>query len=103
MTLAVHPDGNPQMFTRNYQALLGHYGIEGEATNPASGHENGDCEQAHQRFKEAVEQALLLRGSRDFASRDGYATFLQTVQQRQNAGRRKRCEEEVTHLGLNQA
>jgi transposase len=55
MTLAVHPDGNPQTFTRNYQALLGHYGIEGEATNPASGHENGDCEQAHRRFKEAVE------------------------------------------------
>ena len=99
MTLAVHPDGNPEIFTRNYQALLGHYGIEGEATNPASGHENGDCEQAHRRFKEAVEQALLLRGSRDFADRDGYATFLQMVQERQNAGRRLRCEEEVTHLG----
>jgi transposase len=98
MTLAVHPDGNPEIFTRNYQALLGHYGIEGEATNPASGHENGDCEQAHRRFKEAVEQALLLRGSRDFAGRDGYATFLQMVQDRQNLGRRQRCEQEVTHL-----
>ena len=77
MTLAVHPDGNPEQFTPNYQALLGHYGVAAEATNPASGHENGDCEQAHRRFKEAVEQALLLRGSRDFASRQEYEAFLQ--------------------------
>ena len=24
MTLAVHPDGNPEVFTQNYQALMGH-------------------------------------------------------------------------------
>ena len=88
MTLAVHPDGNPEMFTRNYQALLGHYGIAGEATNPASGHENGDCEQAHRRFKEAVEQALLLRGSRDFASREDMPPSCRRCRTRQNAGRR---------------
>lgn len=98
MTLAVHPDGNPEAFTRNYQALLGHYGLVAEATNPASGHENGDCEQAHRRFKEAVEQALLLRGSRDFASREEYASFLQTVQERRNAGRQPRQKEEGTRL-----
>jgi Mu transposase, C-terminal domain len=99
MTLAVHPDGNPEVFTRNYQALMGHYGIVAEATNPASGHENGDCEQAHYRFKTAVEQALLLRGSRDFAGRQEYEAFLATVRERQNAGRKQRFEEEVTHLG----
>jgi hypothetical protein len=98
MTLAVHPDGNPEVFTQNYQALVGHYGITAEATNPASGHENGDCEQSHRRFKEAVEQALLLRGSRDFASREEYATFLRSVQERRNAGRQQRLKEEVTQL-----
>jgi hypothetical protein len=98
MTLAVHPDGNPEVFTRNYRALLGHYGMVAEATNPACGHENGDCEQAHRRFKEAVEQALLLRGSRAFASREEYATFLQTVQERRNLGRRQRLKEEMTQL-----
>ena len=98
MTLAVHPDGNPEVFTRNYQALMGHYGIKAEATNPYSGHENGDCEQAHHRFKDAVEQALLLRGSRDFASRQEYAVFLDTVRDRRNHGRQKRIAEEVTYL-----
>jgi hypothetical protein len=98
MTLAIHPDGNPEVFTQKYQALLGHYRITGEATNPASGHENGDCEQSHRRFKEAVEQALLLRGSRDFASREEYATFLRAVQERRNLGRQTRLKEEVTQL-----
>jgi transposase len=98
MTLAVHPDGNPDVFTRNYQALMKHYRIEAEATNPYSGHENGDCEQAHHRFKQAVDQALLLRGSRDFASREEYESFLRQVQEKRNAGRRPRVAEEVTHL-----
>ena len=31
--------------------------------------ENGDVEQSHRRFKRALDQALMLRGSRDFASR----------------------------------
>ena len=99
MTLAVHPDGNPEVFTRNYQALMGHYGLVAEATNPASGHENGDCEQGHRRFKEAAEQALLLRGSRDFGSREEYAAFLQTIQERRNVGRQPRQKEEGPRLG----
>jgi hypothetical protein len=39
-------------------------------------HENGDIEQRHRRFKEAVEQALLVRSSRDFSSREEYTRFL---------------------------
>ena len=79
MTLAVHPDGNPEVFTQKYQALLEHYGLTGEATNPASGHENGDCEQSHRQFKRALEQTLLVRGHRDFASREEYTAFLHGV------------------------
>jgi hypothetical protein len=37
MTLAVHHDGQPEEFTANYRALLAHYGMQAEATNPASG------------------------------------------------------------------
>jgi hypothetical protein len=71
MTLAVHHDGNLEQYTSRYQALMQHYGVMPEATNANSGHENGDCEQGHRRFKEALDQELLLRGSRDFASRPG--------------------------------
>ena len=98
MTLAVNQDGNPERFTRKYQGLMEHYGVLAQATNPYSGHENGDCEQAHRQFKRALEQALLVRGSRDFASRKDYAAFVQAVVARQNAARQQRVAEELALL-----
>jgi hypothetical protein len=43
MTLAVHHEGSAEQYTARYRALLAHSGLEAEATNPASGHENGDA------------------------------------------------------------
>lgn len=98
MTLAVHHEGQAEKYTAKYRALLSHYGVAAEATNPASGHENGDCEQAHRRFKEALEQALLLRGSRDFASQAEYRRFVQEVVACRNAGRQERLAAELACL-----
>jgi hypothetical protein len=98
MTLAVHHDGNPERYTAKYQALMNHYGVMPEATNAYSGHENGDCEQGHRRFKEALEQELLLRGSRDFASREDYWKFVRVLLARRNAGRADKFQEEYTRL-----
>ena len=99
MTLAVHADGQAEEFTAKYQALLAHYGLTGEATNPASGHENGDCEQSHRRFKEAVEQQLLLRGSRDFGSRAEYEEFLRALVRLRNQRRQSAMAMEAARLG----
>lgn len=88
-----------EAFTERYTALLRHYRLEGAYTQAASPHENGDVEQRHHRFKRALEQALLLRGSRDFDSRDDYALFLSTLFRKLNAGRRDRLEEELRVLG----
>jgi hypothetical protein len=98
MTLAVHHDGQPEQFTAKYRALLGHYGMQAEATNPASGHENGDVESSHRHFKAAVEQALLLRGSRDFAGRTEYGQFVASVVDQRNAGRAAKVSVEMLHL-----
>jgi hypothetical protein len=98
MTLAVNADGQAEEFTARYAALLSHYGLHGEATNPASGHENGDCEQSHRRFKEGVEQALLLRGSRDFASRQEYEGFLRALLAKRNAARQAALDQELPRL-----
>lgn len=98
MTLAVHADGQAEQFTARYAALLEHYGVVAEATNAASAHENGDCEQAHRRFKEAVAQALLLRGSGDFASRSEYETFLREVVRPRNQARQAALQEEIACL-----
>lgn len=72
-----------QEFRARYLALLEHYGMEPSTNTAGEAHENGDVEQAHYRFKVAVDQALRVRGSRDFADRAAYEGFLgQLVQQR---------------------
>jgi len=85
-------------FTVRYDALMRHYGVEGQKTNPASGNENGDVEQRHHRLKRAVEQALILRGSRDFATRAEYERFLEAMFEGLNAGRRVAFGQERQHL-----
>src|SRR3954447_12670013 len=57
-------------------------------------HENGDVEQAHYRFKQAVDQALRVRGGRDFADRPAYARFLQDLVRQRNLTRQARFGEE---------
>lgn len=98
LTTAVNKTSHPEEFTRNYQDLLDHYGINGCKTNPDSPHENGDVEQRHYRFKAAVEQALLLRGHRNFIDRHEYESFLHNLFKQLNAGRSKRFQEEQSIL-----
>ena len=95
LSAAVQPLDGKEGFTRRYEALLAHYGIRGEAIQPGKAHENGDVEQRHHRFKVALDQALMLRGSRDFESREAYLRFLQGLFAQLNAGRRERLQEEL--------
>lgn len=94
LSAAVQPLDGKEGFTRRYEALLAHYGLTGEAIQPGKAHENGDVEQRHHRFKVALDQALMLRGSRDFESREAYLRFLQGLFTQLNAGRRERLREE---------
>ena len=100
MSAAVNKDCNPEKFTRNYKGLLSHYGIEPERTNAGKAHENGDAEQRHYRFKQAVDQAFMLRGSRDFATRVEYEQFIAGLFNQLNAGRQECFQEELPVLRL---
>jgi len=95
---AAVPPGGHEEFTQRYQALLRHYALQAQAINVRAAHENGDCEQSHHRFKTALDQALMLRGSRDFCSRNEYAEFLRVLFCQLNRGRQKRLQEEVPLL-----
>ena len=55
-------------------------------------------EQRHYRFKQAVDQALILRNSRDFADRSEYGQFLGKLFKQLNAGRHNRFLEEQAVL-----
>ena len=94
LSAAVNKGCNRKELTDSYNALLKHYGIKGVYTNPDSGHENGDVEQSHYRLKNAVSQALMMRGSKNFKSRNEYEDFLRNLTQKQNLGRQKRFDEE---------
>jgi len=98
LTTAVQKADHPEEFTRRYQDLLDYYGMKGCKTNPDSPHENGDVEQRHYRFKRAVDQALLLRGGRDFTDPKEYNQFLHKLFEQLNSGRKKRFLQEQTVL-----
>ena len=99
LSAAVHQGCNPEEFTQRYRELLSHYGIQGEKIRAGEAHENGDIEQRHHRFKSAVEQALMLRGSGDFGRQVDYEQFLKALFKQLNAGRRERFREELKVLG----
>lgn len=94
LSAAVYQECREEEFTPRYRALLRHYGTEGAKIRAHEAHENGDVEQRHSRFKRAVDQALMLRGSRDFSSREEYEAFLRLIFARGNRGRQARLEEE---------
>ena len=82
----------------NYAALLDHYGLRSTRINPGKSHENGVAEHAHYRLKDAVDQALILRGSRDFHTADEYASFVQEVVEKRNRLVRGKLEQEMAWL-----
>ena len=94
LSAAIKPPWSDDKFTERYEGLLRHYGLKASRTTPGRGHENGDIEQSHHRFKRAVNQELILRGSREFTSRGEYEEFLQRLAMRRNQQRGERTQEE---------
>ncbi len=85
-------------FNERYVGALSHYGMSPDRNTPGRGHENGDVEQSHYRLKRAVEQALLLRGSRDFEDRAAYERLLREIVSGRNRGRSEKLSEELAMM-----
>jgi hypothetical protein len=84
--------------TRRYEALCAHYGMTPTRNNPGLAHENGSIESPHGHLKKAIEDALLLRGTRDFDDLAAYRRFIDEVVGRRNARTGKRLELERSAL-----
>jgi len=78
--------------TRRYEALCAHYGMEPTRNNRGVAHENGSIESPHGHLKQAIEDALLLCGSRDFDTLDDYRRFVDEIVGRRNARNAKRLD-----------
>jgi hypothetical protein len=81
---------NLEDLTLRYEDLVAHYGMMPTRNNPGVAHENGSIESPHGHLKKAIEDALLLRSSRNFEDLAAYRRFVDEVVERRNARNRKR-------------
>ncbi len=98
LSAAVNNLSSDKEFAAQYRKLLDHYGLKGHRINVRKPHENGDVESSHGHFKDALDQALRLRGSRDFDSVDDFLTFARQLTTRRNGSREKLFREEAAAL-----
>jgi hypothetical protein len=84
--------------TERYEALCAHYGMQPTRNNRGVAHENGAIEAPHGHLKAALQQALLLRGTRDFADLPTWRAFVDEVVGRANARRRRAVDIERASL-----
>ena len=84
--------------TRRYDALCTDYGMLPTRNNRGIAHENGAIESPHGHLKNAIRDALLLRGTSDFADLPAYRRFIAEIVSRRNARHTKRIEAERSTL-----
>jgi hypothetical protein len=84
--------------TQRYQDLVRHYGMTPTRNNRGVAHENGGIESPHGHLKAALNDALLLRGARDFSDLEAWRGFIDEIVGRSNARNRKRIALERPHL-----
>jgi len=91
-------DKRKEEFTKDYADLCAHYQVEPTRNNKGVAHENGAIEASHGGLKNRVDQALMLRGSRDFSSIEEYKQFIQELVMQYNRRIHKRYIEELAFL-----
>jgi len=85
--------------TKRFKDVLDHYGMESTRIRAGKSNENGIIEKAHDLFKSALAQALILRGSKEFPSVAIYLEFAREVLERtHNRHVTKRLAEERPFL-----
>jgi hypothetical protein len=87
--------GQQRGYTAGYLHLLEHYGLTPQSTHVGNPNENGDVEAQNGALQRAIQQALLLRGSREFATIDEYEAFLFALMEKRNRTRQGRLAEEI--------
>jgi hypothetical protein len=90
--------GGKRPFNADYAAMMRHFGMKPRTTEVGAKEQNGDVEASNGALKRALEQALLVRGSRDFESVDAWQSFVDEVNRRANRGRGHRVAEDLHEM-----
>ena len=107
-TAATHriPDGKKvtgegsgkRPFNEDYLAIMRHFGMTARTIEVGAKEQNGDIEASNGVLKRALNQALLVRGSRDFASRAAWQTFIDDLLRKANLSRGRRVAEDMAAM-----
>jgi hypothetical protein len=95
---AEHVEGNQRAFNAEYVALMRHVGMTPRVIEPGEKEQNGDVEASNGAIKRRLEQALLVRGSRDFESVDTWQAFIDETLRKANANRGRRVAEDLAAM-----
>lgn len=91
-------EGGKRPFNADYVALMQHLGMTPRTTAIGAKEQNGDVEASNGAIKRRLNQALLLRGSREFDSVEAWQAFVDQVLRKANAGRGRRVEEDLAAM-----
>lgn len=76
---ATHTKGAGREFNQAYADFVGHHGMKPRSIGVKKPNQNGDAEAGNGALVRAIEQALLLRASRDFVDQAAYQAFVDDV------------------------
>ena len=95
-TAATHNLGKgKRAFNDEYVELMRHLGMKPRTTGVGKKEQNGDIEASNGALKRYLDQRLLVRGSREFDSKDDYVQWLTDALELRNRSRRERLDEEL--------
>ena len=91
-------EGGKRPFNADYLALMNHLGMTPRTTEVGAKEQNGDVEASNGAIKRRLDQALKLRGHRDFESVEAWQAFVDQVLQKANAARSVRVAEDLAAM-----
>jgi hypothetical protein len=91
-------DGGRRPFNADYLALMRHFGMTPRTTAVGAKEQNGDVEASNGAVKRRLDQALKLRGDRDFASVEEWQAFVDEVMTKANRRRSERVAEDLAAM-----
>lgn len=91
--------GKGRAYNERYLGFMAAMGMKPGLIGVSKPHQNGDVESAHGHLLRAIEDALRLRGHRDFQSVNEYEAWLFELMRKRNADREPRAGQEKAALG----
>lgn len=95
---SVRVEGRARPFNEKYVAMARHFGMTPRTTEVGAKEQNGDVEASNGALKRRLEQALLVRGSRNFESVEAWQAFVDATVRKANTARGAVVAEELATM-----